>query len=610
MTEKVLFANPPWYKAAKGGEPGWLGIRAGSRWAYMKETFGSSLVATALPFPFFLAIAGAMAKNEGLEVCVRDSIVLGETYDDFYAAFKDYSPDFYVMETATPCLGNDLDICKQLKKIKPGITIILTGIHSELEDIAFLQEQTVVDYIVYGEYEQAVTDLLVTLRDGKDLAGIPNLIYRHNGQVIKNAIGEPLDMAKLPWPLRDTLPNESYYADFCGLAKPQLQIHSSRGCPFGCIFCVWPQVLYKNGKHRLRDVDDIAAEIKDQLAKHDYKSIFIDDDTFNVRPDHVKKVAKMMKENGFSSLMWGTMSRPDLMTEELLHELKAANIYSMNYGLESASTNILKNIEKGMNVEQAVKMIKLTYDLGIKIHLTFTIGHPGDTRETIEDTIRLACELPAHSAQFSIATPFPGTKMYEIYKEKGWLTGKGWDAYNGFSSAVIRTETLTGEDLEELRLEAMRRWRQSIAIRSVNSAQFAADLKNTLGELPQGSRVVVLQSAMFAFTREIVKTLLKTGYDIHLFSHERFAGEFKEVLGQENIHIFNEAGNFDQAMLKQKAAALKEKHGFSGAIVPYSNLTGVQYGQAHKVAEDIGGRILAGIASNGHIYPGGSPCVS
>jgi len=624
---KVLFTNPPWYKEPTETKLGWRGVRAGSRWPHTFEVHSHTvhdgmideLVGGYLPFPVWLATAAAYSKREGFDTVIRDSLSMGETYESFYAFVGEWAPDFIVLESSTPTVRTDLEIATKIKTLLPAVQILFTGLHFEFEEASFLEEHAVIDYTVYGEYDTSVIKLLCALRDEGDISNISGLIYRTNGKAVaskeqeedstgknevqKNSFDKLPDISTLPWAEREGLPNLNYFDGVCGLERPQLQLMATRGCPYGCIFCAWPQMLFRGPGYRTRSADDVIDEIKANLELIPYKSIYIDDDTVNISKKYVLELAKKMKESGIGGrIPWSTMGRADLMDRETLEALKDAGLFSIKYGVESAEQGILDEIDKRMNAEKNIAMIKLTTELGIRVHLTFTFGLPSDTVDTIENTIQLACSLPVDTVQFSIATPFPGTEMYRMYDEKGWIISKNWDDYNGSTVAVSRTDNFTAAQLEEYIKEAYRRFDQAQVDRSFSSGDVLNELKVVTSALRKGDSVIVMQASRIHLTRWIVGSLNEMGLDVHVATPLRFKEEFSSLLDENKIHAFAGNSHFNYAKLSDWASNLKSAHDFQGSFIPYTFENRDGYEEVESVARELGNRVIAGVTQRGNLF--------
>ena len=606
---RVLLSNLPWYKEPKENKPGWRGVRAGSRWPHTFEYYQHQdengiipeLTLGYIPFPFWLATAGALLKKHGFEAYTRDSIAIGETYDNFIEFATDYNPNIFVVETATATLDNDLALVVELRKRIPKLIVVFTGLHFEMDKPSFLENKIMLDYLIFGEYETPLLGLLEALKKGKTPKDVPNVIYRDADKCIKNMEGQLADLDKLPWPEReDGLPAVNYFDGICGLQGPQLQLITSRGCPYGCIFCVWPQMFVRSNKYRTRSPLDIVNEIEENFKKVDYKSFYIDDDTVNIQRKHVIELAKLIKERGLDKYPWGTMGRADLMDEEQLVALKKAGLYSIKYGVESADQTILDEIKKHIQLERVIDGIKRTKEMGIKVHLTFTFGLPSDTKDTIERTIDLACEMPCDTAQFSIATPYPGTAMYTMYKEKGWIKSEKWSDYVGSTTAVSGTDNFTAEELEFYITEAHRRFNESQIVRELVLKSFPDKLKEKLkNNFEIGQPIILLQSARISFTTYLLKLLNRWNYNVHILTHERFSNNFSCIIQESKIHTFSSPGSFLYSQLNAFAKQLNDQYHFEGAIVPYSNLSGGGYTEVERIATDVAKKTSLGVNIHG-----------
>ena len=451
---KVLLLNLPWKKDGRWG------VRAGSRWPHIKDEVEEG---NYLPFPFFLAYAASLLKKHDFTACLIDALAEKMGEEELFSRIKAISPDLLVIETSIPSLNYDLELLKRLgnKKFK----ICLCGPVFILQAPDFLKGNKFIDYVLTGEYEYSLLDLTRAISGKLELGQVPGLIYREEDMIKVNPRGALVDLDSLPWPLREGLPMDKYCDTPGAIPLPSAQMTASRGCPFGCSFCLWPQVMYRGNQYRVRQVRDIVDEMEYLIKKMGFKSIYFDDDTFNVGKERMLEFCRQVKERGLNKIPWAIMARPDLMDEEVLLRMKDSGLAAVKYGVESSSQELLDNCGKNMDLKKAEKMILFTQGLGIKMHLTFTFGLPQETKQTIDQTIKYALKLKPYSVQFSITTPFPGTKYYDELESKGLIVHKNWDEYDGNFKSVMRLERLSQDTLELSRQKAYKVWAQSASNR-------------------------------------------------------------------------------------------------------------------------------------------------
>jgi radical SAM superfamily enzyme YgiQ (UPF0313 family) len=200
--------------------------------------------------------------------------------------------------------------------------------------------------------------------------------------------------------------------------NPYISFYTTRGCPAMCTFCLWPQT-HSGHRWRLRSTDDVANEVKYTLENYPgLKEIFFDDDTFNYKKDRTIELCAKLKKLNFT---WSCTSR--VTTDfETLKAMKDAGCRLLIVGFESGDPQILKNIKKGATVERARQFTKDCHKLGLVIHGDFILGLPGETRETIKNTIKFAKELDVETIQVSVAHAYPGTELHEYAMKNGFMT--------------------------------------------------------------------------------------------------------------------------------------------------------------------------------------------
>ncbi|UCG38336.1 MAG: radical SAM protein [bacterium] len=457
MGIRIFLGNAPW------GKPGYYGVRAGSRWPHFE-----ALTNRYMPFPFQLAYTAAVLERDGHDVLLVDGIAEGMTEDLFHEKAAGHNPDLVILEVSTPSFNADIRMAGKLRSmLPPAVRLAFAGPHAPMASPDFLRRHPGVDYVLVGEYELTAAALARALENSGEMAGIQGLVYRNTLGAIVSTGKAPLieDLDSLPWPARHFLPMKRYFDNPGDIPEPAVQMWASRGCAFSCTYCIWPQIMDGN-RYRTRDIGDVLDEIRHVMDHYGARSIYFDDDTFNIGRERMLRFCHEKVERGLD-VPWAIMARADLMDEEILQAMAASNLQAVKYGIESADPDLLKNVSKGLDLEKAIRIVEMTKKFGIKVHLTFMFGIPGETRDSIRRTVRLARDLAPDSVQFSLLTPLPGTRIYEELMARGHLLVTDWSRYDGYSTAVIRTESLTAEDLETELARAWRSWFRHRALRGL-----------------------------------------------------------------------------------------------------------------------------------------------
>lgn len=421
---RILFSNPPWWSADDDGLR--IGIRAGSRWPFTRAsihapdafTFGGYL-----PVPFFMCSAAAYARREFPEALVeiRDSIARGESYSRFMAHLDATRPDWLVIESATPCWEHDKGLIRVIAENLPATKIIVcgtivAGCDFKLPEGAFAA--------VKGEYEKGVASLI----NAENL----NPSFGKSTVIDFNLLTIE-EMNALPFPMFDEA-CALHYADGCpsGQQFPQLQVWTSRGCPFRCSFCGWPGTMTGNDpdgtkprRVRGHSGEWVEAMLRERLAIADkagtpYRSIYIDDDTFNLTEKHTLEISAVMKRIG---LPWSAMCRADTISETAWQAMKDAGCFGVKIGFESGSQRVIDQIiNKRLNLVEAEKTAKFLRSIGMTVHGTFTIGMPGETHEEQQMTrdfiIRLHQEGAIDTHQLSGTAVIEGTPLANMIHDQ------------------------------------------------------------------------------------------------------------------------------------------------------------------------------------------------
>jgi hopanoid biosynthesis associated radical SAM protein HpnJ len=397
MPLKTLFLNPPSFENFDGG--------AGSRWPATREI-------ESFWYPVWLAYPTGMLEGARLLDAPSHHVSGEETIK----IARDY--EFLVLFTSTPGFPGDILLARAIKQANPTIKIAFVGPHVTVLPEKSLRDCPEIDFICRKEFDYSVVDYA----KGKPLAEIPGVSYlQEDGKVVHNPDAPQLqDLDALPHVTevyKRDLEIKNYNVPF--LLHPYVALYTTRGCPAQCTFCLWPQTL-SGHPWRKRSTDDVAAEMaKAKQLWPDVKEFFFDDDTFNIQKARTIELCGKLKPLG---LTWSCTSR--VTTDyETLKAMKEAGCRLLIVGYESGDQQILKNIKKGATVERARQFTKDCHKLGLVVHGDFILGLPGETHETINNTIAFAKELDVETIQVSVAHAYPGTELYDQVVKNGNIVG-------------------------------------------------------------------------------------------------------------------------------------------------------------------------------------------
>ncbi len=420
MERRVLFLNPPSYKGFDGG--------AGSRYQARREV-------KSFWYPTWLAQTAALCPESKLIDAPPHDI----SPEEVIRIAKDF--DMVVIFTSTPGFKNDAFLATNLKDAYPHMLIGMVGPHTTALPEESLKEAEAVDFVAIGEFDYTIKEIA----DGADLSEVKGIAYRRNGNVVINPRREWIkDMDALPSVLdvyKRDLCIENYFIGY--LLHPYLSLYTGRGCPGRCTFCLWPQTI-AGRKYRKRSPQKVVEEM--ERAKYMFpqvKEFFFDDDTFTADFKRAEEIAKGLGKLGIT---WSCSSRANV-PEKTLAIMKENGLRLVMVGVESGNDQILKNIKKGITTSQIRRFMKSCRKLGIMTHATFVLGFPGETKETIEQTIKFAQEIDPDTIQVSIATPYPGTELYEEAVKNGWLISTELVTDSGIQQAALEYENLSAQEI-------------------------------------------------------------------------------------------------------------------------------------------------------------------
>jgi len=361
-------------------------------------------------YPTWLAQAAALVAGSKL----IDAVPHGITLDAILRDARDY--DLAVLHTSSPSFASDVRALEALKAANPALKAGFVGAKVAVDPAGSLAASPAIDFVAGNEFDFTVREIA----EGRDWAAIDGISYRDAGGISRHnqprAILEDMDRLPFVTPVyRRDLTIKRYFIGY--LQHPYLSFYTGRGCKSRCTFCLWPQTVGGH-RYRTRSVGHVVEEVAwAQRAFPEVKEIFFDDDTFT---DDLPRTQAIARELGRLGVTWSCNAKANV-PRDTLKVMRDNGLRLLLVGYESGNQQILHNIKKGMRVDVARAFTKNCHELGITIHGTFILGLPGETRETVEETIRFATEINPHTIQVSLAAPYPGTYLYRQAVENGWL---------------------------------------------------------------------------------------------------------------------------------------------------------------------------------------------
>lgn len=409
---RVIFVNPPWLEKDENGNL-MKGVRAGSRWPNMQPALSKPdhwAEGQYVCFPVFLAHACTYtAKHTGAECKLRDSIALHESYKSFYNYLMAERPDIIFIESATPCWEHDKKIIARMAEFCPGAQIAVCGpiAHSSCGKQDEILALPNVVAVIAGEYEK----------------GCVRVVQGQTGKIpFESLTKEEMNAAPFPWQEASMIWR---YHDACPTSPlmPHAQVYASRGCAFGCHFCVFPAVMTNDdptgtGKRKVRfyTPEYMKAYLSYLIKEFRIRSVYFDDDTFNLGNKHVEGICHVMKE---LNLPWSAMCRADTVTWATWELMYASGCYGVKIGFESGVQSVVDAMGKDLNITEARKTVIKLRNLGMSVHTTWTLGHPGETKDQMHETMEFIKTVPQNSIQISGTALLDGTPNAEQDKSVG-----------------------------------------------------------------------------------------------------------------------------------------------------------------------------------------------
>ena len=394
--------------------------------------------------PIGLAYLAAVAEKNGHVVKVTDCLPVDMSYDEMKRQVVAFEPDIIGITSMTSTSQSALEAARILKESCPEALTVLGGPHVTFADTSTLSECPEVDVVVRREGEETLLDLARCVTNEKSLDEVAGITFRKNGKIIQMP-DRPLiqNLDELPFPALDHFKLDDYKI----LGKMMLPIITSRGCPFGCSFCVSSRMV--GNTLRARSPKNVVDELEWLKTEHGAEAFVIYDDMLTFDKKRILQICEDIKKRKIG-LPWDCTTRVDQVSKELLVKIKEANCQEVFYGVESGCQLILDKVHKRTSIELNEQAIRWTKEVGLFVAISVIIGYPGETRETVKQTLDFVRRVKPDDAFLCVATPYPGTELRALVEKMGWKMTSDWARYDAMTP-VFENPELPSEEITRIR---------------------------------------------------------------------------------------------------------------------------------------------------------------
>lgn len=385
--------------------------------------------------PVGLTYLAGYIREKGHDVLIYDFQVNKSNFRNF---FNKYQPELVGITCQTAIFYSTLRLANEIKKENRNTIVVAGGAHASYRPNDFFEESSDIDVVVRGEGEITFLEIINYYQHHNiSLEDIKGISFKQNDEIINNPPRELIEnLGSLPLPAIDLLPLDKYKVSPDNYLGGRVGlIATSRGCPYNCIFCSCKQAF--NRKYRARGLDKVFDEIKFYIEYYNISQLFIMDDCFTLNRRRTEEFCERMITTGYNKkVRWWCQSRADLTDKNLLKKMKEAGCMIISFGIESGVQRILDSISKNITKNEIKQAVKLAKKVGLQPRGSFIIGLPGESFLDSISTIYFALSLPLSQAKFGIATPFPGSQLWDIALSEGQVKDRNenWDRFTVWSS--------------------------------------------------------------------------------------------------------------------------------------------------------------------------------
>lgn len=396
--------------------------------------------------PLGLMYIAEVLRCEQYDVKILDAGLFKDQMQEIDNIVREYEPDVVGLSVSTSVMRTSCEIAEHIKDICKEAKIIFGGVHPTLFPRDVIKEHGI-DYVVYGEGEKTILELLKAIEVSKEPSEIKGIAYRRNGESIVNAPRSLIgNLDELPFPAYDLIPLKKYFSPQ-SIKKPFMSMITSRGCPYKCIFCDVHAVFGR--KYRFHSPERVVEEMQYLIDRFHIKEVMFKDSEFTLRQERVEKICDLILEKKIS-IVWSCNSRVGSVSLPLLQKMRRAGCRVVQFGVESGDQKILDVLKKRITIEQIKETFRSSRKAGLKTLAAIMIGNPGETKRSIEKTVELIREIKPTYSKYTFLTPFPGTELYSLAYQNGWLLDN-FDPFSmKFDTCVMNATEMTTEDLQKM----------------------------------------------------------------------------------------------------------------------------------------------------------------
>jgi radical SAM superfamily enzyme YgiQ (UPF0313 family) len=416
-----------------------------------------------LYYPIWLAYACGYLEKHGHEVLLVDSCAERLDLETTASRVEAFRPQLAVVDTSTPSIAEDVRSAMRIKQTASAPLICMVGTHPSALPGEVMAMDERIDFIARKEYDDTLLELVQCLEAGKSVDQVLGLCYRRGSEMMANPERPYIeDLDKIPFVTevyKKHLRVEDYF--FAAGEYPMAMIMTGRGCPSRCFFCVYPQTFHGH-KYRLRSARNVADEfsyIARELSL--VKSVGIEDDTFTADTVRVKEICELLiKRSLHKKLHWWANTRVNL-DYETMALMKKAGCRLVIPGFEAGDQSMLNSMKKGTKVDHQMRFAQQANQAGLLIHGCFMAGNRGETRESMENTLKFAMKASPDTAQFFPMIPYPGTEAFKWATENNYLETTDyskWLTEDGLHQCVINLPGLPAKELVSFCNDARKRY--------------------------------------------------------------------------------------------------------------------------------------------------------